>query len=68
MVKELKSMGMELMVSVWPFSAENSSSIATIHSEELAVKAGSADGAPIFWGDPNCRMVTLTFALPYIEQ
>lgn len=53
MMKQLEGYGMKVMVSVWPFSATGSSSVATVGKNDYAVNVNGTD-TPIWWNDNNC--------------
>lgn len=59
MVAELKSMGMETMVSVWPFLAENSSGIATVLQHGWALTEQNTS-RPVWWDDNNCAQAAVS--------
>ncbi len=54
MVAEVASYGMRLMVSVWPFSAVDSSSLADVTAGGLATRDAGGQ-LPVWWDDNNCN-------------
>ena len=55
MMRTLAGYGMHVMVSVWPFSAVGSSSIAAINASDLAVNVNGSNNTPVWWDDNNCN-------------
>ena len=55
MMATLFSYEMKVMVSAWPFSAVNSTSIKAVEDNNLAVMDFNNDpGSPVWWNDNNC--------------
>ena len=54
MMQELYDLDIRVMVSVWPFSANGSSSFETITSQDYAVNNLSTS-KPMVWPDGSCR-------------
>ena len=54
MVDTISKLGMQIMVSVWPFSAVGSSSFPTINASNYGVDDGDS-GHGIDWNDPLCH-------------
>lgn len=53
MVNQLTAWGMRVMVSVWPFSATQSSTYEGFASHDWAVNTGNTT-TPVMWDDNNC--------------
>ena len=54
MMQNLSAIGMEVMVSAWPFQAVNSSSIDAVKAQGLALTANGTS-EPVWWNDNNCH-------------
>ena len=53
MMEQLKGWGMEVMVSAWPFSATDSTSIGVINASGFAMTTQNTS-TPVWWDDNNC--------------
>ena len=54
MVANLSSIGMRVMVSVWPFQATGSATIEQVTSNYWALTSRGTS-SPVAWNDNNCR-------------